>query len=137
MTEVKKSLGTEFREFILRGNVVDLAVGVVMGLAFKAVIDALVKDLITPIVGIPGKKDFSTLSFSVHGSVFRYGDFINSVVSFVIIALVIFFAVAKPVGYLIERRKRKLAAGTEEPQELSPESALLTEIRDLLRAQRS
>ena len=127
-----KSLGVQFKEFILRGNVVDLAVGVVMALAFKSVIDALIKDIITPIIGIPGKKDFSALTFTVHGSVFRYGDFINAVISFVLIGFVIFFAVVKPVGALMERRRRK-EEGDAEPAELSTESVLLTEIRDLLR----
>lgn len=130
----KKPFVTEFKEFVLRGNVVDLAVGVVMALAFKAVIDALIKDIITPIIGIPGKKDFSALQFTIHGSVFRYGDFINNVISFVLIAFVVFLFIVKPLGALMERRKRRLAAGTEEPDELSTEEQLLTEIRDLLRA---
>ena len=130
----KKSFATEFKEFVLRGNVVDLAVGVVMALAFKAVIDALIKDIITPIIGIPGKKDFSALQFTIHGAVFRYGDFINNVISFVLIAFVVFLFIVKPVGALMERRKRRLASGTEEPDELSTEEQLLTEIRDLLRA---
>ncbi|GAC1597230.1 MAG: hypothetical protein NVS3B21_21610 [Acidimicrobiales bacterium] len=134
--EQKKSLGVQFKEFVLRGNVVDLAVGVVMALAFKTVIDALIRDLITPIVGIPGKKDFNALFFTINGSVFRYGDFLNTVISFLVIAFVIFFAVVKPVGALMERRKRKMAAGDEEPDELSSEAQLLSEIRDLLRAQR-
>ena len=132
----KKSFVTEFREFILRGNVVDLAVGVVMALAFKAVIDALIKDLITPIIGIPGKKDFSALTFTIHGSIFRYGDFINNVISFVLIGFVVFVAVVKPVGALMERHRRK-AGIVEEPAELSSEAALLTEIRDLLRSRAS
>jgi large conductance mechanosensitive channel len=135
-TEPKKSLATEFKEFILRGNVVDLAVGVVMALAFKAVIDALIKDLITPIIGIPGKKDFSALSFTIHGSVFRYGDFINNVISFVLIGFVVFFAVVKPVGALMERRRRREGV-VDEPEALSTESVLLTEIRDLLRTRAS
>lgn len=133
----KKSLTAQFKEFILRGNVVDLAVGVVMALAFKAVIDAFVKDLITPIIGIVGKKDFAALSFTIHGSVFRYGDFINNVISFLIIGAVVFFAIVKPLGYLMERRRRNLADGTAEAEELSSESVLLTEIRDLLRARAS
>ena len=133
----KKSFATEFKEFVLRGNVVDLAVGVVMALAFKTVIDALIKDIITPIIGIPGKKDFSTLQFTIHGAVFRYGDFINNVISFVLISFVVFVFIVKPLGALMERRKRRLAAGAEEPDELSTEQQLLTEIRDLLRAGRS
>jgi large conductance mechanosensitive channel len=122
----------EFREFILRGNVVDLAVGVVIGLAFGAVVTALVADIITPIVAaIFGKPDFSGLQFTINGSVFRYGDFLNAVFSFLTIAAAVFFFVVKPVNALMARRKAK----EEPPPEAPPEDVqLLTEIRDLLRA---
>ena len=122
----------EFREFILRGNVVDLAVGVVIGLAFGAVVTALVADIITPIVAaIFGKPDFSGLQFTINGSVFRYGDFFNAVFSFLTIAAAVFFFVVKPVNALMARRKAK----EEPPPEAPPEDVqLLTEIRDLLRA---
>ena len=99
------NLASEFKAFVLRGNVVDLAVAVVIGAAFTAVVNALVKDLITPIISIPGKADFSTLSFTIHGSIFRYGDFINAVIGFVIIAAAVFFFVVKPVNVLLARRK--------------------------------
>ena len=100
----------EFREFILRGNVVDLAIAVVLGLAFGAVVTSMVEDLITPLIAaIFGKPDFSALTFEINGSVFRYGAFINAVISFVTIAAVIFFLVVKPMNALLERRKPSLA----------------------------
>jgi large conductance mechanosensitive channel len=95
----------EFKTFLLRGNVVDLAVAVVLGAAFGRVITALVEDLITPILGIFGSTDFSTLHFTINDSVFRYGSFLNAVISFVSIAAAIFFFVVKPVNSLMERRK--------------------------------
>ena len=99
-------LGREFRDFILRGNVVDLAVGIIIGVAFGTVVSALVKDLITPLIAaIGGKPDFSALSFTINHSTFLYGDFINAVISFVIIAAVVFFFVVKPVNGLMARFK--------------------------------
>ena len=96
----------EFKAFILRGSLVDTAVGIVIGLAFVAVITALVKDLITPLIAaIFGKPDFSTLSFTINGSVFLYGDFINAVISFVLVATVLFFVVVKPVNAMRARRE--------------------------------
>jgi large conductance mechanosensitive channel len=100
------SLVTEFKQFLLRGNVVDLAVGVVIGLAFGALITALVADILTPIIAaIFGKSDFSSLTFTINGSVFRYGDFINALIAFVTIAAAVFFFVVKPVNHLMARRK--------------------------------
>ena len=95
----------EFKTFLLRGNVVDLAVAVVLGAAFGRVVTALVEDLITPVLGIFGSTDFSTLHFTINDSVFRYGNFFNAVISFVSIAAAIFFFVVKPVNSLMERRK--------------------------------
>jgi len=95
----------EFKAFVLRGNVVDLAIAVVIGAAFGAVVTALVKDLLTPLIGIPGKADFSTLTFTINGSVFRYGDFINVVIAFVTIAAAVFFFVVRPINMLMERRR--------------------------------
>ncbi len=95
----------DFKAFLLRGNVVDLAVAVVIGAAFGVVVSALVKDLITPILAIPGKSDFSSLHFTIRHSKFLYGDFINAVISFVSIAAAIFFFVVKPVNALMARRK--------------------------------
>jgi large conductance mechanosensitive channel len=99
-------LGREFRDFILRGNVVDLAVAVIIGAAFGNVVSALVKDLITPLLAaIGGKPNFGALSFTWNKSHFAYGDFINVLVYFIIVAAVIFFFVVKPVNVLLARFK--------------------------------
>ena len=95
----------DFKAFLLRGNVVDLAVAVVIGAAFGTVVTALVEDLLTPIVAIPGSADFSRLTFSINGSVFRYGHFINAVIAFVTIAAAVFFFVVRPVNALMARHK--------------------------------
>ena len=96
----------DFQQFLLRGNVVDLAVGVVIGLAFGAVVTALVADLITPIVAaIFGSHDFSGLTFTIHKSRFLYGDFINKVIAFVTVAAAVFFFVVRPVNALMARRR--------------------------------
>ena len=101
-----QTLLKEFRTFLLRGNLVDMAVGFVIGIAFAALVNALVKDLITPIIAaLIGKHDFSALSFTIHGSRFLYGDFINAVIAFVSIAAAVFFFVVKPVNALTARRK--------------------------------
>ena len=93
-----------FRKFILRGNVVDLAVAVVIGAAFTAVVQALVKDLITPIIGIfGGIPDFSALSFSVNSSKFLIGDFINAVLALVVVGAVLYYCVVLPVSKLLDR----------------------------------
>jgi len=125
----------QFRDFLLRGNVVDLAVAVVIGAAFGAVVTSLVADIITPLIAaVGGKPDFGALSFTINGSRFRYGNFLNAVLSFVIIAAAIFFLVVKPVGLLMERRK----AGLEpEPEGVPEDVILLGEIRDLLAANRA
>lgn len=103
-----KSLFDEFKAFLLRGNVVDLAVAVVIGAAFGAVVAALVKDLITPLIAaIGGQPDFSKISFTIHNSTFFIGDFINVVISFIILAAVIFFLVIKPINYLMAHRKQQ------------------------------
>lgn len=101
----------EFRTFLLRGNVVDLAVAVVIGAAFGAVVTAFVEDIITPLIAaLFGEPDFSNLTFTINDSVFRYGDFINAVVAFVLVAAAIFFVVVKPMAALMERRNRGQAA---------------------------
>ncbi len=88
-----------FKQFVLRGNVVDLAVAVVMGAAFGAVINALVKDLLTPLVAaLVGQPDFSALSFTVNGSRFAYGDFLNAFLAFLLIAAAVYFAVVVPIN---------------------------------------
>ena len=94
----------EFREFILRGNLVDLAVAVVIGTAFTAVVTALVKSLITPtLAAFGGQPDFAELTFTINGSKFLYGQFINALIAFLIIAAVVFFLVIKPVNLLMAR----------------------------------
>lgn len=94
----------DLKKFILHGNVVDLAVGVVMGAAFGAVVTSLVKDLITPIIAaIFGQPKFSKIAFTIHGSVFQIGDFINSLISFVLIGISIFFFIVLPVNKLVSR----------------------------------
>ena len=90
-----------FKNFLLRGNVVDLAVGVVIGAAFGSLVKAIVEDLITPIIGIIGKKDFSAFSFTIRSSTFKYGSFINDLVSFLIVASAIYFLIILPMNALV------------------------------------
>ena len=112
----------------MRGNLIELAVAVVLGVAFGAVVKSLVDNLITPIIGMIGGVDFSGESFTINDSVFRYGAFINDVIYFVLVAAAIFFFVVKPVNMLMARIRK--------PEEVAPdaptETALLIEIRDLL-----
>ena len=107
-----------FREFVLRGNVVDMAVGVVIGAAFGAIVTALVKDLLTPLIAaLVGKPDFSGYVFEVNGSKFLYGDFINAVVSFLLIAAAIYYFVVLPVNALMARlHKNDPAAAPDKKQ---------------------
>lgn len=104
-----------FREFILRGNVVDLAVGIVIGSAFTAVVKSLVNDFITPLVGIPLKKssDFSTRFWAIGGSRFLYGDFLENLISLVLIGLVVYYLVVRPVNHLMQRFKPEPDASVE------------------------
>lgn len=96
----------EFKQFLLRGNVVDLAVGVVIGTAFGAIVSALVADILTPLIGAIAKiPDFSGLSFTINGSQFLYGHFLNALISFLLVASAIFFFVIKPMNLLISRTK--------------------------------
>jgi len=97
-----------FKEFLLRGNVVDLAVAIVIGAAFVAIVNAFVKDLVTPLIAaIGGKPDFSQLTFTINKSKFLYGDFINAIVSFIIIAAIVYFFVVLPINTLIQRSHRE------------------------------
>ena len=123
----------EFRDFILRGNVVELAVAVIIGAAFGAVVTAFSAALITPLIAlVGGKPDFGSLAFTISGTRFPYGQFLNALISFLIIAAVVFFLVVKPMNALMARATR-----TEEPASEAPSEqvVLLTEIRDALRAQ--
>jgi large conductance mechanosensitive channel len=95
-----------FRSFILRGNVVDLAIGIVIGAAFGALVTALVGDFITPLIAaIGGKPDFGALYFTVNGSKFAYGHFLNALISFLVIAAAVYFLVVVPVNKLMQRYK--------------------------------
>jgi large conductance mechanosensitive channel len=125
----------EFREFLLRGNAVDLAVAVVIGAAFGAVVTSLVEDLLTPLIAaIGGQPDFGDLTFTINGSRFRYGEFINTLISLVTIGAAVFFLVVKPMNTLMKRLKR----GEEpEPEAVPEDVVLLGEIRDLLRERTS
>jgi large conductance mechanosensitive channel len=100
-------MGQEFKEFVLRGNVIDLAIAVVIGAAFGSVVTAVVEGLITPLIAaIGGQPDFGALSFTINKSEFLYGDVLNKIISFLIVAAVIFFLIVKPMNMLIERAKR-------------------------------
>jgi large conductance mechanosensitive channel len=126
-----RSVLAEFREFVLRGNLVDLAIAVVLGAAFGALVTSLVANLVTPLIAaIGGKPDFSELAFTINGSRFGYGAFLNALLAFLVIAAVIFFLVVKPVNALLERNRRDAEPAPAAP---TPDVALLTEIRDLLR----
>jgi large conductance mechanosensitive channel len=95
----------EFRDFVLRGNVVDLAVGIVIGAAFTAIVNSLVADVLTPIVGILFSADFSSLSVTINDSTITYGNFLNALISFLLVAAALFFFVVKPMN-VIERRRQ-------------------------------
>ncbi len=120
----------EFRDFVLRGNVVDLAVAVVIGAAFGTVVTSLVEDLLTPLIAaVGGRPDLSALAFTVNGARLRYGEFLNALVAFLVISAAVFFLVVKPVNAFL-RRLRRMEAETQAP---TADVRLLTEIRDLLR----
>jgi len=96
-----------FKQFILRGNVIDMAVGVVIGAAFATVVSAFTKDLLTPLIAaIVGKPDFSAITFTVNGSVFALGDFINAAISFLLVAAAVYFFVVTPVNMLVARMRK-------------------------------
>jgi large conductance mechanosensitive channel len=100
-----KNMLKEFRDFVLRGNVVDLAVAVVIGAAFGAVVTAFVSSFVTPLIAaIGGDSDFSALSFTINGSRFSYGVFLNALIAFLIIAAVVFFLIVRPLNALMEHR---------------------------------
>jgi large conductance mechanosensitive channel len=98
----------EFKAFLLRGNVVDLAIAVIIGIAFGNVVSAMVADILTPLIAaIFGKPDFSALSFTINGSTFLYGDLINKLIAFISVAAVLFFFVVKPMNLLVARSRRQ------------------------------
>lgn len=118
----------EFRDFLLRGNIVELAVAFVMGLAFAAVVNSLVNDLIMPVIAaIIGKPNFSDLTFTIHKSVFHYGSFITAVIQFIAIAASVFFFVVKPVNALLKRYRSPAEEGM--PDEERRHQELLAALR--------
>jgi large conductance mechanosensitive channel len=124
----------EFRDFIARGNVMDMAVGIIIGAAFTAIVSSLVDDLVNPLIGLfVGGVDFGNVSFGLGEAQFMIGNFINAVIKFLIIAWVVFLLV-KGVNAIRDRANRREAAGKPEPEAAAPprEEVLLTEIRDLL-----
>ena len=121
----------EFRQFLFRGNVVDLAVAVVIGAAFGSVVSSLVANIFTPLIAaVLGEADFSQLTFTINGSEFRYGHFLNALLAFVLVAAVLFFLVVKPVNAFQDR----LGIAKEDAPQPSDEAKLLAEIRDELRS---
>lgn len=122
----------EFKEFIMRGNVIDLAVAVILGAAFGAIITSLTNDIIMPLVGILlGGIDFASMSFTVGTAVVAYGKFIQAIINFLIIALALFFIIKAMNKAMTLRAKEEAAAPAAPPEDV----VLLTEIRDLLRTQ--
>ncbi|KRL06507.1 large-conductance mechanosensitive channel [Liquorilactobacillus hordei DSM 19519] len=120
----------EFKEFISRGNVIDLAVGVIIGGAFTSIVKSLVDYIINPFIGLfIGGIDFSDLVFKVNGATFKFGSFINAVINFLIIAFVVFLLVKFVNRFLIRKKKEEVVAVA------APEVKLLEEIRDLLKTQ--
>jgi large conductance mechanosensitive channel len=124
----------EFRDFIVRGNVVELAVAVIIGAAFGAVVTAFSSSFVTPLIAlIGGKPDFGGLAFTISGTEFPYGLFLNALISLLIIAAIVFLLVVRPMNTVMERIQRADEPGSDAPSE---DIVLLTEIRDLLRAER-
>ena len=140
MANGKKGILAEFQEFISRGNVMDLAVGVIIGGAFKAIADSLTADIIMPILGIfTSEVSFADLSVTVGGAVITYGNFINAILNFLIMALVV-FTMIKGINTFHDKaaalaKKKEEEEAPPAPPEPSAEEKLLTEIRDLLKEQ--
>ena len=127
-----------FKEFLLRGNIIDLAVAVIIGTAFGAVVTALVTNILTPLIAaIAGQPDFSALTFTINGSQFLYGAFFNAVINFIFVAAAIYFFVVLPVKKVSDLRAARVAAGqpADDAVVVTDEVATLREIRDLLLAQ--
>jgi large conductance mechanosensitive channel len=120
----------EFKDFLLKGNLIELAVAFVMGVAFAAVLNSFVTDIVTPIIGaIVGKTDFSNLTFTIHHSLFRYGAFITALIQFVSIAAAVFFFIVKPVQALLARRTDRDAEEEAPSDEERRHQELLTALR--------
>jgi large conductance mechanosensitive channel len=120
----------EFRDFVLRGNIVELAVAFVLGLAFAAVVNSLVNDLIMPLIAmVIGKPDFSDLTFTINDAVFRYGAFLTAAVQFVAVAAAVFFFVVRPVNMLLQRLRSPVEEGM--PDEERRHQELLEAVRGI------
>lgn len=122
---------SDFKRFLMRGNVVDLAVAVVIGTAFTAIVTSIVEGMITPLVGMIISRDFSKMTFTINNSVFSYGAVINAILFFISVAAVVFFAIVRPMQTLAARRAAGEVAEADTPAP-SDEVVLLQEIRDLL-----
>jgi large conductance mechanosensitive channel len=121
----------EFKDFLMRGNIVELAVAFVMGLAFAAVVNSLVNDLVMPLIALViGKPDFSTLTFTINDAVFRYGAFVTAAIQFLAVAAAVFFFVVKPLNALMARRKPDETAVDDEERR---HQELLEAIRSISR----
>lgn len=135
-----KDMGTGFRDFLMRGNVVDLAVAVVIGTAFTAIVTALVTNILTPLIAlIFGQPSFNGLTFTIGDTVFGYGAFLTAVINFLLVAIALYFFVVMPLQKIAARSARRKAT-TDEAEPAAPpsdEAVLLSEIRDLMRAQAS
>lgn len=129
------SLSREFRDFAFKGNVVDLAVGVIIGAAFGKLVDSLVKNVLMPLISvlIPGNQSYTKWAFTINGQSVPYGQFLGEVVNFLIIALVLWIFSVKFLGWLRKKRHEEEAATAAAPP--PKQEQLLTEIRDLLRQQ--
>ncbi|MDN4642695.1 large conductance mechanosensitive channel protein MscL [Arthrobacter sp. PsM3] len=131
---------TGFKNFILKGNVVDLAVAVVIGAAFGAVVTALVQSVLMPFIsGLVGAPNFDSFAvFTLNGNDIKFGVLLTAIVNFLLVAAAIYFVVVVPMNHMIERRNRRLGISPEVKQEAAedPQIALLTEIRDALRTER-
>jgi large conductance mechanosensitive channel len=126
-----------FKKFLMRGNVVDLAVAVVIGAAFTAIVTSLVKDIIMPLItAIFGKQDYTKLKVTIHHSEFAYGDLITNVINFVCVASAVYFLIVMPMNHINDRRKARAGIPEQATAPEETEKELLAEIRDLL-AQRS
>src|SRR3954454_7865584 len=124
----------EFKDFLLKGNLIELAVAFVMGVAFAAVLNSFVADIITPIIGaIVGKPDFSGLTFTIHHSLFRYGAFITAVIQFLSIAVAVFFVIVKPTQAILARRTQRDAEAEAPSDEERRHQELLTALRGIAR----
>jgi large conductance mechanosensitive channel len=120
----------EFKDFLLKGNLIELAVAFVMGVAFAAVLNSFVADIVTPIIGaIVGKSDFSNLTFTIHHSLFKYGSFITALIQFVSIAAAVFFFIVKPTQAILARRTQRDAEEEAPSDEERRHQELLTALR--------